>query len=103
VRAELSSAQAFIAAQKVNQGDDGGPGQFHHRKLKGRLANNHEWLEFEGHYLASHWRPAPRMLMTMCLRWRAVLIAAWLRDHLTPSPAMLFFARIRYGELLAKS
>src|SRR5258708_10104054 len=26
----------------------GGQWQAHHRKLKQRLANNHEWLEFEG-------------------------------------------------------
>jgi hypothetical protein len=56
---EFSSAQALAAAQKVNQEDDATPGlhdfdflfghwQVHHRKLKKRLANNHEWVEFEG-------------------------------------------------------
>jgi hypothetical protein len=56
---EISSAQAIAAAQKVNQEEDATRGlhdfdflfghwQVHHRKLKKRLANNHEWVEFEG-------------------------------------------------------
>jgi hypothetical protein len=50
---------SFGRCAKVNQEDDATPGlddfdflfghwQVHHRKLKKRLANNHEWVEFEG-------------------------------------------------------
>jgi hypothetical protein len=58
--AEISSAQASsTATEKVSQPDNAVPGlhdfdflvghwQVHHRKLKKRLANNHEWVEFEG-------------------------------------------------------
>jgi hypothetical protein len=58
--AEISSAQpAPVPARKVSQEQDAAPGlhdfdflfghwQVHHRKLKKRLANNHEWVEFEG-------------------------------------------------------
>jgi hypothetical protein len=48
--AQVSSAQASpLAAQKVSPVDDtDGHWQVHHRKLKKRLANNHEWTEFEG-------------------------------------------------------
>jgi len=57
---EISSAQASpAAAQKVSQEENAVTGvhdfdflfghwQVHHRKLKKRLANNHEWVEFEG-------------------------------------------------------
>jgi hypothetical protein len=56
---EISPAQAFPAEQKTRQEEAAAPGlhdfdflfghwQVHHRKLKKRLANNHEWVEFEG-------------------------------------------------------
>ncbi|HTD43139.1 MAG TPA: hypothetical protein VK687_03120, partial [Bryobacteraceae bacterium] len=57
---EISSAQASpAAAEKVRQVESAVPGlhdfdflvghwQVHHRKLKKRLVNNHEWVEFEG-------------------------------------------------------
>jgi hypothetical protein len=57
---EISSAQASpAAAEKVSQVESAVPGlhdfdflvghwQVHHRKLKKRLVNNHEWVEFEG-------------------------------------------------------
>ena len=57
---EISSAQASsTATEKVSQAEHAVPGlhdfdflvgrwQVHHRKLKKRLANNHEWVEFEG-------------------------------------------------------
>ena len=57
---EVSAAQASSAAtEKVSQAEHAVPGlhdfdflvghwQVHHRKLKKRLANNHEWVEFEG-------------------------------------------------------
>ena len=57
---EISSAQASpAAAARVSQVESAVPGlhdfdflvghwQVHHRKLKKRLVNNHEWVEFEG-------------------------------------------------------
>ena len=57
---QIWSAQASpVPARKVSQAQDIGSGlhdfdflfghwQVHHRKLKKRLANNHEWVEFEG-------------------------------------------------------
>ena len=57
---EISPAQASPATtQKVSQVENVAPGlhdfdflaghwQVHHRKLKKRLVNNHEWVEFEG-------------------------------------------------------
>jgi hypothetical protein len=57
---EISSVQASpAAAPKVSQVESVVPGlhdfdflagrwQVHHRKLKKRLVNNHEWVEFEG-------------------------------------------------------
>ncbi len=60
VAPEISSAQASpAAAEKVSQVESAvlglhdfdflvGHWQVHHRKLKQRLVNNHEWVEFEG-------------------------------------------------------
>jgi len=57
---EFLSAQASpTATEKVSQADNGVPGlhdfdflvghwQVRHRKLKKRLANSHEWVEFQG-------------------------------------------------------
>jgi hypothetical protein len=54
---EISAAQVLAAVQKVNQEYEAAPGlhdfdflfghwQVHHRKLKERLANDREWVEW---------------------------------------------------------
>ncbi len=48
--------------------------QVHHRKLKVRLANNHEWVEFEGTLSSQPLMGATAMWMTSSLTCRGIRI-----------------------------
>jgi hypothetical protein len=57
----------------------------HHRKLKERLANSHEWIEFEGTLFSQPLMVGYANVDDDVFEVRAALIAAWLPDRSTPS------------------
>ena len=61
--------------------------QVHHRKLKQRLANNHEWIEFEGTLFSQPLMGSYSNVDDQCSRFRALPIVASLCGPSTRRPS----------------